>query len=377
MTSGQEPTIAGRVSRPGEQTAADHPRGSPVVDRGGAFHPLVELTLTRLREFVREPEALFWAFVFPILMTIVMALAFPSSGMRPVPVAIADGPNAAAVRRALASDPLIVIRDVPRGGEQGALREGTVHLVVVPADPPVYQFDPAREESRIARLVIDNALKKAAGRADPWTASEQPVEVPGSRYVDWLIPGLVAMGIMTNGMWGIAFAIVQARLRKLLKRMLASPMRKWEFLFAQIGARLIFLAPEVAIPLAFGALALGTPIHGSVGAIAAVSLLGAVTFGAIGLLLGSRVRTFEAVSGLMNLATVPMWLLSGVFFSASNFPDAFQPFIQALPLTALVDALRAVVLEGRSLIAVRGELALLGVWTVVPFAIALRVFRWR
>ncbi|HET7620172.1 MAG TPA: ABC transporter permease [Vicinamibacterales bacterium] len=372
MTSEQPQTTVGEVSTP-----AANPRGSSTVDRGGASHPLVELTLTRLREFVREPEALFWAFVFPILMTIVMALAFPSSGTRPVPVAIADGPNAAAVRRALAGDPSIAIRDIAPGGEQGALREGAVHLIVVPADPPIYQFDPAREESRVARLVVDNALKKASGRLDPWRAHEQPVQIPGSRYVDWLIPGLVAMGIMTNGMWGIAFAIVQARLRKLLKRMLASPMRKWEFLFAQVGARLIFLAPEVAIPLAFGALALGMPIHGSFVAIAAVSLLGAVTFGAIGLLLGSRVRTFEAVSGLMNLATVPMWLLSGVFFSTSNFPDAFQPAIQALPLTALVDALRAVVLEGRSLIAIRGELALLGAWTIVPFVLALRLFKWR
>jgi ABC-2 type transport system permease protein len=347
------------------------------ADRDGASHPIVELTLTRLREFVREPEALFWTFGFPIVMSVVMAMAFPSRGAQSVPVGIADGEGAASVRQTLARAPGITVRDIPRGREQRALREGDVHVIVVPTNPPTYQFDAARDESRTARLVVDDALKRAEGRADPWVAREEPVDVPGSRYIDWLIPGMVAMGIMSNGMWGVGFSIVQARMRKLLKRMVASPMRKSEFLLAQLLARLIFLAPEVAVPLVFGVLAFGMPLNGSFAAITLVTLIGSLAFGAIGLLLGSRARTFEAVSGLMNLAMLPMWLLSGVFFSASNFPDAVQPAIQALPLTALADALRAVVLEGATVRAVGGELLLLTFWTVVPFAIALRIFRWR
>ncbi|MQA29956.1 MAG: ABC transporter permease [Luteitalea sp.] len=347
------------------------------VDRGGAHHPLVELTLTRLREFVREPEALFWTFVFPIVMTIVMAMAFPSRGAQAVPVGIAGGDAGAGMRATLSNSPGIVVRDIPSGGEQRALREGEVHLIVVPTDPPTYRFDLARIESRTARLVVDDALKRAVGRTDPWVAHEQPVAVPGSRYIDWLIPGMVAMGIMSNGMWGVGFSIVQARMRKLLKRMVASPMRKREYLLAQLLARLLFLLPEVAVPIAFGVLAFGMPVNGSLAAIAVVTLIGALAFGAIGLLIGSRAKTFEAVSGLMNMAMLPMWLLSGVFFSASNFPDAVQPAIQALPLTALVDALRAVVLEGATLTAVRAELVGLALWTAVPFALALRIFRWR
>jgi ABC-type multidrug transport system permease subunit len=350
------------------------------ADRGGAHHPIVELTLTRLREFVREPEALFWTFLFPIVMTMVMAVAFPSRGTQPVPVGIAAIADIEAVERmqqTLGSASGVTVRPIPPGGEQRALREGDVHMIVVPTTPPTYQFDAAREESRTARLVVDEALKRAEGRVDPWVAREDHVEIPGSRYVDWLIPGMIALGLMSNGMWGVGFSIVQARLRKLLKRMVASPMRKWEFLLAQLLARLLFLAPEVAVPLGFGAIAFGMPINGSLGAIALVSVVGAVAFGAIGLLLGSRTRTFEGVSGLMNLAMLPMWLLSGVFFSASNFPDAIQPVIQALPLTALVDALRAVVLEGATVRAVGDELARLAVWTVVPFAIALRIFKWR
>src|SRR4051812_25150569 len=224
------------------------------ADRGGARHPIAELTLTRVREFIREPEALFWTFVFPIVMSLVMALAFPSRGAQPVPVGVAEGPGAASLRQALSNAPGIALKTVPTGGEQRALREGDVHVIVVPTNPPTYRFDAARAESHTARLVVDDALKRAAGRGDPWGAREERVEVPGSRYVDWLIPGLVAMGIMSNGMWGVGFSIVQARMRKLLKRMVASPMRKGEYLFAHLLARLLFLAPEVAIPIGFGML---------------------------------------------------------------------------------------------------------------------------
>lgn len=345
--------------------------------RGGAHHPVIELTLARLREFVREPEALFWSFLFPIVMSVAMAIAFPSRAEQPVRVGVPPGVQSDALRQALGADRGLAVRDVTPENEMRELREGGVHVIVRPGNPPTYTFDPSRDESRTARLVVDNVLKRAAGRAEPWTAHEEAVEIAGSRYVDWLIPGIVALGIMNNSMWSIGFMTVQARLRKLLKRLVASPMRKRHFLLAPVLARLLFLGPEVAVPLLFGALVFGMPIRGSILSIAVVSLLGALAFGAIGLLVGSRARTLEAISGLLNLTSVPMWLLSGIFFSATNFPAVFQPAIQALPMTSLVDALRAVVLEGSTLGAIRGELLLLTMWTVVPFAIALRVFKWR
>jgi ABC-2 type transport system permease protein len=345
--------------------------------RGGAYHPLVELTLARLREFVREPEALFWSFLFPIVMSVAMAIAFPSGSAQPVRVGVPPGVESDALRRALAGDATITVLDVSPDDELRELRDGRIHVIVRPGSPPTYRFDANRDESRVARLVVDNVLKRAAGRPEPWSAHEEAAEIAGSRYVDWLIPGIVALGIMNNGMWSIGFMTVQARLRKLLKRLVASPMKKREFLLAQVLARLLFLGPEVAVPLLFGALAFGMPIRGSILSIAVVSLLGGLMFGAIGLLVGSRVRTVEAISGLMNLMSVPMWMLSGVFFSSSNFPAVVQPAIQVLPLTALVDGLRAVVLEGAALGAIRGEMLLLTVWAVVPFAIALRIFKWR
>ena len=347
------------------------------TDARATYRPLVELTLARFREFVREPEALFWTFLFPIIMSIAMAIAFPAGGGQTVRVGVTAGAESHALQQALAGVKDVVVREIPADAQLRALRNGEVHLIVAAGSPPTYRFDPMREESRLARLVVDNALKRAAGRTEPWHAKEDLIQIPGSRYVDWLIPGIISLSIMNNGLWSIGFMTVQARLRKLLKRLAASPMRRRDFLMAPVIARLAFLGPEVAAPLVFGALAFGMPIRGSIISISVVAIAGALMWGALGLLMGSRARTFEAASGLMNLMSVPMWVLSGVFFSASNFPDAVQPFIQALPLTALVDAMRGVVLEGATLASLWNELAILLTWTIVPFAIALKIFKWR
>jgi ABC-type multidrug transport system permease subunit len=108
-----------------------------------------------------------------------------------------------------------------------------------------------------------------------------------------------------------------------------------------------------------------------------VTLLGALCFAGMGLLVVARAQTLEAASGLMNLVMVPMWLLSGVFFSSERFPSAVQPVIHALPLTGLNDALRGVMLEGQRLPAIAPELLLLSVWGAASFALALKIFRWQ
>lgn len=349
----------------------------PTETRRDTHAPIVELTLARLREFVREPEALFWTFLFPVIMSVAMAIAFPASGGQTVRVGVSPGAETAHLRQALAGASDVVVREIPVDDQLRALRDGEIHLIIGGGSPPVYRFDPMRAESRLARLVVDDALKRAVGRAEPWQAKEDLVEIPGSRYVDWLIPGIISLGIMNNSLWSIGFMTVQARLRKLLKRLAASPMHKHDFLMAPVIARLVFLGPEVAVPLLFGWIAFNMPIRGGALSIALVAIAGALMFGSLGLLLGSRARTFEAASGLMNLLSVPMWVLSGVFFAAANFPNAVQPFIQALPLTALVDAMRGVVLEGAGLSSLWREFAIIGTWTVVPFAIALKIFKWR
>jgi ABC transporter DrrB family efflux protein len=341
------------------------------------FPPLVELTLARLREFLREPEALFWVFAFPVLLALALGLAFRGKAPEKIPVGVAEGPRAAATADALGSSPGLAARvyEAPAGRE--ALRTGRISLLVEEDGGLVYRFDPTRPDARAARLEVDDALQRAAGRADPFRPRESRVAEPGSRYIDFLVPGLLGMNLMGTGMWGLGFSIVNARTRKLLKRLAATPMRRSEYLLSQMLARLVFLVFEVAVLVGFGWLAFGVEVRGSVAALAFVSLLGAATFSGLGLLVSSRTKTIEGVSGLMNLAMLPMWLLSGTFFSWERFPEAAHPFIRALPLTALNDALRAVMTEGRPLSTLGLELGVLAVTGVVSFLVAVRIFRWQ
>jgi len=249
--------------------------------------------------------------------------------------------------------------------------------VVIPGEPLSYWFDPTRQESRMARLTVGDAIQRAAGRMDIVAVETREMTERGSRYIDFLIPGLLGMNLMGTGMWGIGFYIVNARSRKLLKRLVASPMRKSHFLLGQMIGRLVFLVLEVGVLLIFARLAFDVPLRGSVLTLCFISILGAMTFAGLGLLVASRARTIEGVSGLMNAVMMPMWILSGIFFSTSRFPEVMQPVVQVLPLTAVNDALRAVMLDGASLVAVSGEVLLTGLWGIGAFAAALTLFRWR
>ncbi len=338
--------------------------------------PLVQLTLVRIREYTREPEALFWAFVFPVLMALGLGVAFRSPANPPIRVGIDTRARGETVRATLEGTPGFEVRDVAPERVEAALRDGEVHIVVAPGDPPVYRFDPTRAESRLARLAVDDALQRADGRADRWAARDERVVSPGSRYIDWLVPGLLGMNIMATSLWGVSFSIVQTRVRKLLKRLVATPMRRGDFLASQLVGRLIFLVPETATLLVFSWLVFGVRIRGSLGLVAALCVLGAVSSAGLALLVAARAKTVEAVSGLLNLVMLPMWVLSGVFFSSANFPAAMQPFIKALPLTAMNDAVRAVMLEGASLGGITLEAGILIAWAVASFGLALRLFRW-
>lgn len=339
-------------------------------------HPLTELTKARLKELLREPEMVFWVFVFPIIMALALGIAFRVRGPAEVLIGVERGEGAETIRATLDARDGIDARLVSPG-DVVALRDGDVHLVVSPGTPPSYRYDPTRAEGRLARLIGDGVLQQAAGRVDVWTAREDVAETPGSRYIDWLIPGLLGMNIMGSGLWGIGFSIVHARTRKLLKWLMATPMRRAHYLLSHMLARVVFLVLEVSTLLGFAWLVFDVPMRGSVPALACVSLVGACSFGGLGLLLASRARTIEAVSGMMNFVTVPMWILSGVFFPASNFPDAAQPLIRALPLTALNEALRAVMMDGVSVMALGVQMAVLAVWGGVCFSVALKIFRWR
>jgi ABC-2 type transport system permease protein len=350
--------------------------------RGWREHPLVQLTLVRYREFFREPEAVFWVFVFPVLLTAGLGIAFRNQAPERAPVAVVERDAAAsqAVLGALTGSPDLLPTLQSEAEAADALRTGRVALVVVPGDAAnqvEYRFDEERPESRTARLLADDALQRAAGRPDPVRVSDRQVREPGSRYVDFVVPGLLGMNLMGSGIWGLGFAIVDARRKKLLKRLIATPMSRTQFLASFVLSRLTLLVIEVGVLLGFALLAFGVPVRGSLVSLLGICLLSALAFGALGLLLASRARTVEGVSGLMNLVMLPMWIFSGVFFSSARFPDALQPFIQALPLTAVNDALRASLLEGAGWVRLAPELGIIAAWLVGSFALAVRLFRWR
>ena len=339
--------------------------------------PLMELTRARIRELIREPEAVFWVFVFPIVLAAILGLAFRSKPPEPLPVGVVAGSHAQARAAALASGNDLKPTILSETEAPLALTRGRVVLLVSDDDTPSYTYDPTQPESRTAYLAVDAALQRAAGRRDAFTPGRAEVTEAGARYVDFLVPGLLGMNLMGTGMWGIAFSLVVARNGNLLKRLIAAPVRRSHLLGAQLTSRLIFLIPEAGALLLFSYFALGVPMRGSVLLLVGVSLLGALTFSGLGLLTAARPRTIEGVSGVMNLVMVPMWVFSGIFFSTERFPASVQPLVQALPLTALNDALRAVMLEGTGLVPLVPELALLAVWGIVSFVVALKIFRWQ
>jgi ABC-2 type transport system permease protein len=335
----------------------------------------------RMKELRREPEVVFWVFGFPLLLALGLGIAFRNKPADVTSVVIVSGPYMPNVLSLIQHSPraLSIHADVlDEAAAQRGFRLGK-YDVVVEAESSTsvrYYYDPSRPESVLARALADESLQSAAGRKEVVATSAVASSEPGSRYIDFLIPGLLGMNLMNAAMWGIGFALVDMRQRKLLKRFVATPMRRSDFLLALLSSRLVLMIIEVALLLGFGVVAFQMRILGSLWTILLIGAIGAISFGGLGLLTASRAQKIESASGLMNLVMMPMWILSGVFFSNERFPAIVQPFIKALPLTALNDALRATILEGSSLVSQTGRIAVLLVWGGLSFALALRWFRW-
>jgi ABC-2 type transport system permease protein len=364
-----------------QPTAAGGGTSHPPARRGFTRSSMVQLTLVRFREFIREPEAVFWTFIFPILLAAGLGIAFRQRGPDKVQVGVVSGTaGSAGVVQSLARDSTLVVAMYDDSSAARALRTGRVALLVVPGsakDSVRYVYDRGRSEAVSARLMVDRAVQTGAGRVDAVRATDTYVTEAGSRYIDFLIPGLLGMNLMGSSIWGLGFSIVTARSKKLLKRLMATPMSRVQYLLSYLCSRLVFLILEVVTLVGFGHWAFGVPLRGSLATLFLICLLAAVSFGGLGLLTASRARTTEAVSGIMNFIMLPMWIFSGVFFSSANFPRAIQPFIKLLPLTAVNDALRANMLEGASFAAVTPQMLVIIVWGVVTFFAALKLFRWR
>jgi ABC-2 type transport system permease protein len=335
---------------------------------------LYQLTMVRFRLFLREPEAIFWIFIFPILLAVGLGIAFRN---RPADV-LQVGATTTQLAQALATDKGLTASTIDEAAGTHALATGNILLLAIQRpDGVAYKYDDTNPDARTARLLADRAIQTSAGRHEAVRAENELVHETGARYIDFVVPGLLGMNLMGSAMWGLGFSIVEARQKKLLKRMVASPMPKWQYLASFLLSRLVMLLIEVVAFLTFTRLVFGVPFRGSLIELGILCLLTSLAFTGLGLLTASRARTTEAVSGLMNLVMLPMWILSGIFFSASRFPAMVQPLVRALPLTAAIDALRGNMLQGMNLGQEMVPVAILIAWFVVPFAVSLRIFRWR
>jgi ABC-2 type transport system permease protein len=373
------------TQRPEVQRQRAETRPSPALPisprQNGRWVGYAHLLLARMRELQREPEVIFWVFIFPLLLALGLGIAFRNKPADVAPVAVVAGPGAQRALDLLQASPqhATIHADVLDDAQAlKGFRLGKYALVIEPKPDGSFQYryDPARPESVLALDQTDDVLQQAAGRRNPLATSARISSEPGARYIDFLIPGLLGMNVMNAAMWGIGFALVEMRQRKLLKRYLATPMRRSDFLLALTSSRLVLMLVEVALLLGFGVLVFHMKVLGSLAAILLVGTVGALSFAGVGLLTACRAEKIESVSGLINLVMLPMWVFSGVFFSYERFPAAVQPFIKALPLTALNDALRATILEGATLTAQGGRLLIMAIWGVLSFGLALKWFRW-
>lgn len=349
--------------------------------------PLIELTRARIKEFFREPAAIFWVYGFPLIMAISLGIAFRERPKTQITVdLVSRGAESAAtdLRDALAADGRFTVQVLSDDSWRRRLRDGKTDLVILPpaTDSPTASTsewelwqEPRRAESLFARQAVENVLLKQRG-ATPPPLQDHELSEAGSRYIDFLVPGLLGINLMGGGLFGVGFVLVDMRVKKLLKRFLATPLRHRDFLMSVILSRLLFMLPEICALLGLSWLLFGVGIQGSVLSLIVVILLGGFAFAGLGLLIASRATTLETASGLLNLVMLPMYVLSGVFFSSDRFPAAVQPFIRLLPLTALNDALRGVMLEGLSLGDLWRPVVTLIAWGAISFAIALRIFRW-
>jgi ABC-type multidrug transport system permease subunit len=357
------------------------PSSATPAPGNGRWSGFRHLLGARMLELAREREVVFWVFVFPLLLALGLGFAFRNKPADRTTIAIVAAPDAQHVLSLIENSPqraAIRAEIVDSSAAAEGLRLGKYDLVVEPvsAGKVQYHYDPARPESVQSHAEVDDTLQAASGRRDVLTATVVTSSEPGSRYIDFLIPGLLGMNLMNSGMWGIGFALVDMRQRKLLKRFVATPMRRTDFLMALASSRLILMVVEVGLLLSFGVLIFHMRVLGSFLSIVLIGAIGAIAFGGLGLLTASRAQKIESVSGLINIVMMPMWIFSGVFFSYQRFPAAVQPFIKALPLTALNDALRATILEGSTLLSQTGRLSVLVLWGGISFLLALRWFRW-
>lgn len=358
-------------------------------------HPFFILTVSHLKEFVREPGSMFWSFGFPILMAIGLGLAFSGKKeiMHGVALIPSSNPQEMLVRSVFFGGGAITdtIIDKKFETENGRTRytfhitnwknaevlmkRGMINSILTEENGRViYHYDPLNPEGELIQIQLSSFFK--TGNLGQNTDSIRPLKTLGMRYIDFLIPGLMTMGVMMSIMWGVCYSLIEKRSKKLLRRMVATPMRKTDFMTSYWASRLILTIFDTSVLLIFGYFFFGVVIQGSIAALVLIFLAGNFAFFGMAILISSRTANTQVGNGLISLITTPMMVISGIFFSYQNFPLWAIDVIKFLPLTKFTDEVRGIVNEGSGIMDILDGVAVLGLFGGVCFFIGLRVYKW-
>lgn len=364
-------------------------------------HQLYRLIAAHIKEIVREPAVLFWGIIFPILMAWGLGIAFSDKKEINREIAVIQTKGAASIHESALGD---VIEHFP-GKQKGdyylplkneklgdinltfhqstqeeaniKLKKGTISLIVVIENGKIlYHFDPANADAQLLYQLVKGVVSNGPEFYSSHQEEIKPLTLAGTRYIDFLLPGLLSMGIMMSTSWGISYTLIERRSKKLLRRMVATPMKKSNLLISLISARFIMNVIEASLLFLFAWLYFDIQIQGNLFALILLFISGNMAFAGISILISSHTSNTEVGNGLINAVVTPMMVVSGIFFSYSHFPEWTLPFIKHLPLTMLADGIRSIFNEGAGLMQVWKEILILSATGVVTFITGLKVFKW-
>ena len=346
--------------------------------------------IASLKIFFRQREAILWTLLFPLFMIFLFGFVkFDGLGRVTVGVVNDAGGKAAPFVEALKEVRTLKVIEGNRTEELTQLGKGEREMVVIiPAsfDPSsndsllAYVNDEKPQEAQLGALILQRVMDEQAFRRSPpanrivlWT---QPVKSRNLTYIDFLLPGVLSMSIMQMGIFGVAFGFVSLKKRGILRRLWVTPMKPDDFILAQVAFRLIIVMMQILVMILVGVYFFDLHFIGSFGSLFLVGMLGAVVFLAMGFALAGISKSEDQVAPLANIISLPMMLLSGIFFSRSNLPGFVHTITDFFPLTYLADGMRGIAIDGATLAQLTPQLLGLGIWCIVTCAVAVKMFRW-
>jgi ABC-2 type transport system permease protein len=377
--------------------------------RFNRINQLWQLTSALFREIIREPGVLFWGILFPILMSLGLGIAFTKKADVIRKVAVISPDKRVSLNDSLSvlynfleknceknsvSDPegwkwKLQLKDEKLGNSiflfhemewqksMMMLKRGTVNVVLEEKDGHTeYHFDPMNADAQLTYLKLNTLLNSPGVKEASSNEYVRPLTVTGTRYIDFLVPGLITMGVMMSSMWGISYGLIEKRSKKLLRRLVATPMKKSHFLIALITVRITMNLIESLVLFFFALFAFNMEIQGDISALIILFLAGNIAFAGIAVFVSSHTSNTEVGNGLINFVVMPMMVLSGIFFSYHNFPDWSIGVIQKLPLTMLTDGIRSIFNEGAGYSEVAMPIIILTATGAFFFTIGLKIFKW-